>query len=286
MTTEFSKAWNNAELVKDTKIVFITPEIALELLQKNTNNRNFKKANLAFVKNELTKDRWQTTHQPIGIDTNGQLIDGQHRLEAIAKTKKSAWVRVTINCDPKTMNAVDTGRSRNNADMLQIGGLEGSKSIAPVMRQYINYYRHSNVSWTGPEAIVTSIDITDELKKIEVDVLSIFSYAKKLNTKFSFLPYTPAATFMLLCEAKDIFAPEYTEFFDQLVFGAGLPADSPVLTLRNRWLNAHHKMYSHSEGARLKLAELICVFNAFRANCPISARKLNSISIRPMPLLQ
>lgn len=286
MTTEFSKAWNNSELVKDTKIVYITPEIALELLQTNSGNRTLKPANLAFVKNELTKDRWQITHQAIAIDLNGKLIDGQHRLEGIAKTKKSAWVRVTIGCDPQTMSAVDTGRSRSNADMLQICGTESAKNTAAVMRQFICYNCYSGIGWTGPNAIVTSVDISNEIQKFEFDVQVVFVYAAKLNRLFKPLPTTPASTFILLCKTKQIPDYEYMEFLDQLVTGDNVEKDAPTLLLRNRWINAKTKQYRHALAGRIKLAELIFAFNAYMHNKQITSKQLGSLTIQPMPLLQ
>lgn len=286
MTTEFSKAWNNAELVKDTKIVFITPEIALELLQTNSNNRSLKPANLAFVKNELLKDRWRITHQAIAIDLDGKLIDGQHRLEGIAKTKKSAWIRVTVGCHPQTMNAVDTGRSRSNSDMLQISNTDSAKNTAAVMRQFICYNRYSDINWTGPSSIVTSVDILNEIQMFNFDLPVIFAYTGKLNRLFKLLPTTPASTFIVLCKTKQIPEYEYMEFLNQLATGDSFEKDAPALVLRNRWINATTKQYRHAFAARIKLAELIFVFNAYRKNKTITTKQLGNITIQPMPLLQ
>ena len=63
----------------------ITPNRATKLLEHNTDNYRMSISNstLENLVYELTHGQWKATTQGIGFDTNGVLVDGQHRLMAI-----------------------------------------------------------------------------------------------------------------------------------------------------------------------------------------------------------
>lgn len=47
--------------------------------------------------------RYQLTHQGIAIGVDGTLLDGQHRLLAIAKAGISVPIVIATNCDPSIL---------------------------------------------------------------------------------------------------------------------------------------------------------------------------------------
>ena len=63
----------------------ITPEIAREMLKKNTNNRPLSKRTLSRYVQLMKNGEWGITTDAIGFDVNGRLINGQHRLNEVVE---------------------------------------------------------------------------------------------------------------------------------------------------------------------------------------------------------
>lgn len=64
------------------------------------------------------------THQGIAIDTDGNLIDGQHRLHAIVETGTYATMQVSTGVSNHAWHAIDIGAKRRISDISGIVGRE------------------------------------------------------------------------------------------------------------------------------------------------------------------
>ena len=74
---------------------FVTPEIALKWLNEQNNlNRPMLTQLHEPLTREMVEGRFQVTHQGIGFDENGQLTDGQHRLQGIVNSGVGQWLLV------------------------------------------------------------------------------------------------------------------------------------------------------------------------------------------------
>ena len=71
------------------EIVDVTPETAKRWLSLNTHNRSFKKHSLEKLVYAIETKQWLNTGDSIKFNGDGQLLDGQHRLMAVVKTKKT-----------------------------------------------------------------------------------------------------------------------------------------------------------------------------------------------------
>lgn len=102
-----------------TETTLVSPELAKKLLDGNINNRTLRHSYVDHLIKELSEGRWVHTHQGIAIATDGRLLDGQHRLSAIAESGLSALLNITYDCDPETFRVIDTGTARTCADVLR-----------------------------------------------------------------------------------------------------------------------------------------------------------------------
>lgn len=95
----------------------VTPAMAITWLQHHNKFNRFIKPSVVdqFVR-DLVAGRWKLTHQGVAFDWNGQLVDGQHRLTAIAKANIAATVYVATGLDPLVREAVDIHSKRNVTD--------------------------------------------------------------------------------------------------------------------------------------------------------------------------
>jgi hypothetical protein len=113
------KQVSNAQSVSQIYINFelISPARAQEYLSKNrANNRGVSTTHVNKLAKEMTDGNWRPTHQGIAFDRNGKLIDGQHRLQAIIKSKKAVFIAVAYNVDPEIFDVIDWSKTRNATD--------------------------------------------------------------------------------------------------------------------------------------------------------------------------
>lgn len=103
------------------KTVFqlITPEGASDILRKNTINRKVRKSRVEYFKKIISDGNWQNTHQGICISEDGVLLDGQHRLLAIAACGLNVWVNVTTGAPLESFNVIDDVCPRSITDRVR-----------------------------------------------------------------------------------------------------------------------------------------------------------------------
>lgn len=103
--------------------MIITPEIAQRLLEKNTNNRNLSINTVNKYALDMLSGRWNEGNaDPIVINKNGVLENGQHRLNAVIKAGVSVKFLLVENGE-SAGGTYDRGRARTTNDTLIINGL-------------------------------------------------------------------------------------------------------------------------------------------------------------------
>ncbi len=116
----------------------ITPSLAAAWLKNNFRNRPMKEDVITAYARDMIRGVWQPTHQGVAFNDLDQLIDGQHRLAAIVKSRRTIRMMVTFGLPSKinghemtVMDCVDRGCTRTVADQLKIQhGLKTGTQIA------------------------------------------------------------------------------------------------------------------------------------------------------------
>lgn len=92
----FLQASNKDKMtVVKKELITITPKKASELLGKNFNNRELHTMNVQYFVDIIKCGEWQGSKaNSIQIDIAGNLINGQHRLNAIVQTNAElpVWI--------------------------------------------------------------------------------------------------------------------------------------------------------------------------------------------------
>ena len=99
-------------------ILSITPNIATQMLAENVSNRKLKSGLVARYSNAIKKGQWKLNGSAVVFSSDGQLLDGQHRLHSIVQTGVPVSCMVVYGVQPKTMDTIDTGKSRSHADLM------------------------------------------------------------------------------------------------------------------------------------------------------------------------
>ena len=111
------------------KVIWCTPQIAVELLKLNTHNRKVRNETIIRYTREINNDAWVVTSQGIGIDVNGVLVDGQHRLISIRESGATVAILVVWGLPTKAQAKTDRGWIRSIVNQFSIQGIESRSTI-------------------------------------------------------------------------------------------------------------------------------------------------------------
>jgi hypothetical protein len=131
------------------KLETVTPEIARQLLKKNDHNRRVRDTHVDFLAAEMANSRWHLTSETIAIATDGTVVDGQHRLLAVAQSGATIQVWVARDVPIEAQEYIDIGTPRNAGDQLGLGGLEYANQKVSAARTIISmccYYQNPKAS--------------------------------------------------------------------------------------------------------------------------------------------
>lgn len=132
--------------------VFVTKDMAVKWLEKNGQNRGIRRSKVEEYKRALVGGYFGCSPQGIAFDTDGILIDGQHRLTAIAETGIGAWMWVGENFPSESRLLIDIG-GRNFPDSLKIVGHSEmprqEAAMIAIIRYVVDGYKGKAVSTEG-----------------------------------------------------------------------------------------------------------------------------------------
>lgn len=103
------------------QIMTVDPLTANRWLSRNSeNHRNARDVVVAKYAADMAAGRWCLTGAPIQFDTNGTLLDGQHRLKAIIKSGVTIPMFVVEGLPAEAESYMDVGAKRTLADQFGI----------------------------------------------------------------------------------------------------------------------------------------------------------------------
>jgi hypothetical protein len=118
----------------------VTPERAAAYLELNISNRPVRENWVTQLARMLSSGQFILHHQGIAFDTDGFLLDGQHRLLAIVRSGVSVDILVTRNVTTAAKLSMDDHQRRSVADSMSLARREmiSGESIA-VVRAALEY---------------------------------------------------------------------------------------------------------------------------------------------------
>ena len=107
----------------DTQVIRVSPLLAKQWLSKNLeNNRNLSLRYSQNLAKLMQKGEWKLG-EPIKFDKHGQLIDGQHRLQAVIIANLSVEFLVIYGYETESAQVLDRGKSRSLQDIAHLKDL-------------------------------------------------------------------------------------------------------------------------------------------------------------------
>lgn len=124
--------WSGAEY--KTWIEEVTPELAERVLGTNDSNRRLRNKRIVRYMSDMRAGKWRLTGEPIRLDQDGALLNGQHRLEAVRRSGCSVAMLFMSGIDRETRLVQDTGLAKSDADWstLSVAAIKVTKAITRV----------------------------------------------------------------------------------------------------------------------------------------------------------
>lgn len=119
--------------------VLVTPKMAAEYLASNKRNRPLRRVRVERYARDMVEGRWQINGETIIISDEGNLLNGQHRLEAVVKANVPVWMMVTIGVPESAFSTMDAGLTRTAGDVLGMKGVLNFNQVAATARICLNY---------------------------------------------------------------------------------------------------------------------------------------------------
>lgn len=94
---------------------------------------------------DMVNDRWVFTGDSIRFDSNGHLIDGQHRLLAFLQADFFPIVLVIRGLKSQVYSAIDGGTSRTYADAFKYAEVSAYTTTSSVARMWLSYADGKNL---------------------------------------------------------------------------------------------------------------------------------------------
>ncbi|MFI7189971.1 hypothetical protein ACIBQ0_09570 [Nocardia nova] len=247
-----------------TDVVAVDAAVAKRWLLRNTNNRTVREKKVQQYHVEMIEGRWQFNGEAIKFDPDGNLLDGQHRLEALARTAGTGLafpMLVIRGLPPQTQVTMDQGVKRTPADQLELRGIGAANpQLTAGAIRVLQQWHDGNLF--GDKTRVSALSAPQVVEWAECyphHVETINLYASRGITRIKARPSVSAAVAVRLHE---IDPDDCAQYFDLALTGAGLALDSPILALRERLDRIKTNKIRTSD--REFLALFVITWNAFR----------------------
>lgn len=251
------------------RIETVTPAMAEKWLAGNVRNRHLRPSRVASHVGILQRGEWELTGDAIVFDEEGTLINGQHRLSAIAEVGRSARLVVLRGVPTRAQDVMDAGLKRSVGDVLRLRGYTRWFGLAAALNWLyrLDYIEETgNVHYASPGDRPTApqllylleecSDLPEYLKGAE----SLIKRARKLGLR---LGMTTAVWYRM----AEVDAEEAEAFFESLRTGLELKATDPIYQLRRILLNDSSAIGRMGD---YRQAALICkAWNSWREGKPV-----------------
>lgn len=209
--------------------VHITPELAADWLGQQHINRHLRPALAKRYAQAMAAGEWEDNGETIKFNSDGTLIDGQHRLTSIRDNGLTMDLWVARGLTHTAQATIDSGAKRSVGDVFSMRGYPNAHLLAAALNVFHRYETESEARWGS--SVTLQAPRALELYAANPDIQQSMVIGRKASAARRALP--PG----LACALHYIFTlfeeDDANEFFMRLADGVDLPAGSPILALRD-----------------------------------------------------
>lgn len=208
--------------------ILVDKDIATYLLGSNPDNRRLNKSKLMQYVADMREGRWDNNGEPIILSRNGEINDGQHRLQAICETDIPQMLLIGFGYSRDSRDTIDIGAPKNAGAHINMYGYARGNSISAATRHILAFENTGRSSLGADNAISAPVIVKRALADPKIAEAVEFTEAHRLinctGSVLSFVYYELAKQ-----------SPELArEFVERLSSGVGLSSNSPIYCARER----------------------------------------------------
>lgn len=113
----------------------VTPAIARQVLEHNAVNRPLSRATVAYYAMQMKRGQWRMNGETVSISDQGNLMNGQHRLNAVILAGTAVAFLVVRGVDEATFPSFDGGKNRSVSDVLNLAQVKNATHISSMLQK-------------------------------------------------------------------------------------------------------------------------------------------------------
>lgn len=243
----------------------INPRKAADWLKRNINNRPLSEQFVNKLADAMASNQWQVNGDPIRFDSNGDLIDGQHRLTAIIKSGVEVQSWVLRGIESGAFDTIDRGHVRTNGDVLARRGEKYYKTLAAGSALWWRYQNGFTVD--GGMRTPRPDQLTALLDKHGSRLRQGSEFAAKNRTPL--IPGAEVAFFVAWCTW--VYGDTSIDFWHRVIHSELLRPKSPEHLLNSQLAKSATGNSRLTKKARMAIC--IKAFNAYITRSPLKCLK-------------
>jgi hypothetical protein len=263
----------------DIKIVSISSHQAQLMLDNYRGpNRRISESQVLKFQSDMESGRWHFEGAPIKISRTHRLLDGQHRLTALANTVPAMELPFLVvrGLDDDSQLYMDQGQSRTVGQQLALRGVQASSVYAAVAKLYLEWTR-DRLFKSSSRSATSKPEVTEWVLNHQ-ELLASLS-----DTGFQQIDAPPSVAGAFVLAAIQANRELALRFVEQLVSLAGLVEGDPILALDRRLRNIRRSGVRVSQ--REYLAYFIKAWNAWVMGDRLQKLQLSTLSEDNFPEL-
>ena len=246
----------------------ITPEMAEKMVEKVRNVRTTRHDHIAGLARAMKAKRWEANGATICIDSEGYVVDGEHRLRACMLAGVPFGTLVVDGIEQ--CDTIDTGRKpRTVAQLLSHAGVKNATVSASIARYLLVFKQHGGFH-NNPSSMIF---MPAELKRVAEATQHLDEAAHMTSRLIAHVSIPCGPLGFLACRAmshgrKD----ELSLFFLELESGEGLKRGDPAYALREKFIGLRGKKLP----PKMAMGMIFKSWNAYMRGQKIQALKFGT----------
>lgn len=268
-----------------TQIVDVTPQLADEMLKRNTSNRPLNEKRAGTYARDMRDGNWQLNGESLKFSRNGLLLDGQHRLRAVQLAERTIPMLVVFGLNDAAQATMDMGAKRSVGDTLRMRGVKSYTKAATIAQGDMRWHRFGPLAafQSGGAYTLTASEIVDWYESHAVEIDLAVSPSKRLYDALNrAVKQSMAGILWLQFHRLDV--DDADAFFDRLVKGVASDEHDPILILRNQLLRLATDRDVIHRLPRYRAALIVKAWNLYRTGGTCSVLQWSPSGKFPKPI--
>lgn len=257
------------------EVVMVTPELAAEMLSRNTHNRPARRHAVENYAADMTNGDWRWTGDPIRLAVDGTVLDGQHRLMAVVESGVTLPFLVLSGMPVEAQENIDAGVPRRFQDVLALRGEASAVALAAIVRKVHDWeagYRTLNQGGRATHAQLSrTLEAHPELREIQRATNAATQHWRDMPASLVGLAWWLFAS---------IDQEDADHFFARLTDGQNISSGDPIYELRKQ-LALIRENVKGERSQRYMMALTIKAWNAYRRGEKIGLLKFRAGGAKP-----